>query len=218
MGFHRAAHQCHIGGDNKGRPAVKPAMLALTALAFTLPAAAQQSARVTIPGQGQGTVTFFERPNFGGAAITFRNTENNIRIPFNVRSVKAEGVWRLCSDTNLRGACLFANSSYPDSQRDLGLRGNIRSVEARSNDNGNAGWSGPVGGATLRGTSSQYWSNPEINRRRIESCPNGNGSANCAAATADRFCAYAGWRRAAYHMQLTVNRQNVLADVLCTNR
>jgi hypothetical protein len=196
---------------------MKTTILAL-ACAIAAPALAQDNARVNIPGQGQGTVTFFERTNFGGAAITFRNTENSVRIPFTIRSVKAEGVWRLCSDTNLRGSCVFANSSYRDSQRDLGLRGNIRSVEARSNDNGNAGWSGPVGGANLRGTSSQYWASPEIGRRRVESCPNGNGSASCAATTADRFCAYAGWRRAVYHMQLTVNRQNVLADVLCSNR
>lgn len=187
-------------------------------MAASVPAVAQQQARVTIPGQGQGTLTFFERPNFGGAAVTYRNSENSVRVPFNARSVKAEGVWRICSDTNLRGNCIFANSSYPDSQRDLGLRMNVRSVEARSNGGGGSNWSGPVGGQTLRGTASQYWPAPEISRRRVESCPNGNGSANCAAATAERFCAYAGWRTARNHTQLTVNGRIMLADVLCSNR
>jgi hypothetical protein len=192
-------------------------ILVMAAVLIAAPVAAQQQARVTIPGQGQGTLTFFERPNFGGAAVTYRNSENNIRVPFSVRSVKAEGVWRICSDTNLRGNCVFANSNYADSQRDLGLRSNVRSVEARS-QGGGGNWSGPVGGQTLRGTAAQFWAAPEIGRRRVESCATGNGSANCAAATADRFCAYAGWRKAQHHMQLTVSGRIVLADVLCTNR
>nr|WP_310522739.1 hypothetical protein [Polymorphobacter sp.] len=184
------------------------------------PVAAQApEARVVIPGQGQGTVTFFERQGFGGAAITFRTTENNVRIPFQVRSVKAEGVWRICPDTNLRGRCLYANSSYPDSQRDLGLRNAVRSVAPQSAGGGSGGsWIGPVGGQTLRGTAAQFWPAPEIGRQRVEACPNGNGSANCATATAERFCAYAGWRVMKNYMQLTINGRNVLADVLCANR
>ena len=173
--------------------------------------------RVTIPGQGQGTLTFFERQGFGGAAMTFRTTENNVRIPFQVRSVKAEGVWRICSDTNLRGRCVYANSNYANSERDLGLRNTVRSVAPQSGGGGGS-WTGPVGGQTLRGTAAQFWAAPEIGRRRVESCANGSGGANCAAATAERFCAYAGWRAMKHHMQLTVSGRIVLADVLCTNR
>lgn len=223
----RRCAQAAAGADFRavirGRTRVKKLVMAmvLTAAPMVLVAApvmAQQEARVTIPGQGQGTLTFFERQNFGGAAVTYRSSENNIRVPFNVRSVKAEGVWRICSDTNFRGNCIFANSNYADSQRDLGLRTNVRSVEARSQGGGGGNWNGPVGGQTLRGTAAQFWAAPEIGRRRVEACAYGNGSANCAAATAARFCSYAGWRVAKNHLMLTVGGRVVLADVLCTNR
>ena len=84
---------------------------------------------------------------------------------------------------------------------------------------GGGGWSGPIGGQSLRGIASQYWPAPEINRRRVEACPgSNNGSARCAQETADRFCSFAGWRRAQFVQQVTVNRRQLLSDVLCTNR
>lgn len=196
-----------------------------TATAVLVPAMAlaQQGvdSRVFIPGQGQGTVTLFERPNFGGAAITFRQTEGQARVPFTVRSIIAEGGWRICSDNNGRGSCVWADRRYPDAFRDPGLNFSVRSVVPQNGGGGgnNDGWFGPVGGQTLRGSASQFWPAPEINRRRVDACPNGqNGNTRCAAETADRFCRFAGWRSASFWHQVSVNRRWFLSDVLCTNR
>jgi hypothetical protein len=191
---------------------------------------AQQQAegRVFIPGQGQGTLTLFERQNFGGQAITFRQGEGSVRIPFQVRSIIAEGGWRVCSDTNGRGSCIWADQRYPQADRFPGVNFTVRSVIPQSGNNGgnwgggggnNDGWFGPVGGQTLRGSVSQFWPAPEINRRRVDACPNGNnGNTRCAAETADRFCRFAGWRSATFHNQVSINRRWFLSDVLCTNR
>lgn len=197
-------------------------LIVMAAVAALLPAAAtgQMQERVFIPGQGQGTLTLFERTNFGGAAITFRQTENRVRVPFNVRSIIAEGSWRICPDDNGRGRCVLANRRYADSLRDPGLNFVVRSAVPQSGGGGNnGGWFGPVGGQTLRGTQSQYWPAPEINRRRVDACPNGNnGNSRCAAETADRFCRFAGWRSAQFHHQARINNRWFLADTLCTNR
>ena len=199
----------------------------IAAVAALLPAVAagQQQERVWIPGQGQGTLTLFERPNFGGAAITFRQSEGQARVPFTVRSIIAEGGWRVCSDTNGRGSCVWADRRYPDAFRDPGLNFSVRSVVPQNAGGGSGGgwggggWNGQVGGQTLRGIASQYWPAPEIDRRRVDACPgNNNGSPRCAEDTAERFCNFAGWRRVQFFQQVTVSRRNVLADVFCTNR
>jgi len=52
--------------------------------------------------------------------------------------------------------------------------------------------------------------------RRLLSCENGGATANCAAATADRFCKSIGWSGSASQRQETVNGRVYLADVLCT--
>ncbi len=196
----------------------------VAAVAALLPSvvAGQAQERVWIPGEGQGTVTLFERPNFGGAAMTLRGAENNVRIPFMPRSIIAEGAWRLCSDTGGRGRCLWVNSRHPQSDRSPGINFQVRSAFPQNGGGGggnNGGWFGPVGGQTLRGTQSQYWPAPEINRRRVDACPNGqNGNSRCAAETADRFCRFAGWRSAQFHQQARISNRWFLSDVLCTNR
>lgn len=55
-------------------------------------AGAQQAARVVIPGQGQGTITFFDARDYRGSAATFRSNENSVRLPFtNAGSIRVEG-------------------------------------------------------------------------------------------------------------------------------
>jgi hypothetical protein len=200
----------------------------IAAVAALLPAVAagQQQERVWIPGQGQGTLTLFERNNFGGQAVTFRQAEGSVRVPFQVRSIIAEGGWRVCSDTNGRGSCVWADQRYPQADRFPGVNFTVRSVVPQSGSGGGGGggwggggWNGQVGGQTLRGIASQYWPAPEINRQRVDACPGtNNGSPRCAQETAERFCSFAGWRRLQFFQQATVSRRNVLADVLCTNR
>jgi hypothetical protein len=186
-------------------------------------ALAQQGvdSRVFIPGQGQGSLTLFQNPNFGGAAFTLRQEESNLRSSMMPRSIIAEGNWRVCSDSNGRGRCVNVSGRDPQSDRNSGVNFVVRSAFPQSGGGGNNnnGWFGPVGGQTLRGSASQFWPAPEINRRRVDACPNGqNGNTRCAAETADRFCRFAGWRSATFHQQVSINRRWFLSDVLCTNR
>ena len=75
-----------------------------------------------------------------------------------------------------------------------------------------------VGGMNLRGMAAQYFAAPSQNGSRVLACPgNNNGNPGCAQATADRVCVSAGWRRAAFQMQQTVQGRVLLTDVLCVN-
>ncbi|QMW22157.1 hypothetical protein [Sandaracinobacteroides saxicola] len=195
-----------------------------------------------IPSQGQGTITFYERPDFGGAAITFRQTEGAVRVPFLARSIRAEGVWRVCSGTGFTGRCVLVDDSHRDSQRELGLMLAIQSVEARGETFGNSGswpsrpqpmpsqipqpgwgmhahadWAQPPGGANLRGIHTQFFATPQLGRERVESCPGGQPGPICLADTAARFCAHAGWNRALSYGQQIVGRRAYLVDLLCTS-
>ena len=81
---------------------MKKSMLVLAAVPLAVAGVATaQDARVTIPGQGQGTITFFDARDYRGAAATFRGNENRVRLPFNsTGSIRVEGVWRVCSGIN----------------------------------------------------------------------------------------------------------------------
>jgi hypothetical protein len=62
--------------------------------------------------------------------------------------------------------------------------------------------------------ASEYFPAPADGRGRVISCA--SGAANCARESANRFCRSRGWNYASFSLQETVNRQNFLADVLCT--
>ena len=75
-----------------------------------------------------------------------------------------------------------------------------------------------VGGMNLRGMAAQYFAAPSQNGSRVQACPGNNaGNPGCAQATADRVCVSAGWRRAAFQLQQTVQGRVLLTDVLCVN-
>lgn len=77
---------------------------------------------------------------------------------------------------------------------------------------------GAVGGASLRGMAAMYFAAPSQNGSRVAACPgNNSGDPTCAARSADRVCVSAGWRRANFHLQQTVNGRVLLTDVLCVN-
>jgi hypothetical protein len=194
----------------------------------------QPQGRVMIPSEGQGTITFYERPDFEGAAITFRQSETKVRVPFIPRSLRAEGIWRVCSSGNFGGRCVLVDSAHRDAQRKLGFMLTVGSVQAGDDAQAAAGvgyqgqgyggqgyqsgWSGPIGGPSLRGVNVYFYAAPEIGRERIEACAGGGNYSGCAAATADRLCNYAGWPRAGSFGQQAIGRRTYLADVVCTNR
>lgn len=202
------------------------ALAALGALAASGPATAQRpNERVFIPGEGQGTLTFYARPNYRGQATTFRAGEANINPPLYPGSVRAEGPWRLCPEVRLRGRCVYANSSYPTAEA-LGLRFNVRSIgPGGPNDPTDPGpllgpgQGGAAGGESLRGTASQYFPQPRYGNQRVQACQNSSNSLVCARQSADRFCQQASpFRRAYFFDRETRPRGTFLVDVLCSNR
>ena len=192
---------------------------------FAVGASAQE--RIVIPGQGQGTITFFDGRNFSGAAVTYRQDENRVRLPFSAGSIRVEGPWRVCTGPDYGGRCVTVDRDYRDA-RFLGLYtvGSAQSLYSSGGGGyppgggwgGNWGnWSGPVGGPSLRGENSLFFATPSIRGSRISACPSGD-FAGCQQQTADRLCAYSGYGRAGSADRVRIGREWFLSDVLCTRR
>lgn len=184
-------------------------------------AASAQDARVTIPGQGQGTITFFDARDFRGSAATFRSNENRVRLPFNnAGSIRVEGSWRVCTGVNYSGRCVTLSRDYRDA-RSLGLY-TVGSVQPLSGGwyppgGGWGNWSGPVGGPSLRGENAVFFAMPSIRGQRVSACQGANYS-GCEQRTADRLCNYSGYNRAIAHDRVRGGREWYLSDVLCSRR
>lgn len=203
------------------------AFIAAVAAGVVAPAVAQTGpeARVAIPGEGYGTLTFYERTDFRGQAVTYRDTQRRVNLPFYPRSIRAEGRWTLCPENNGRGECVVAARAYRTAE-DLNLRFNVRSVEPYRGNPGNPGGGYPppgevAGGQSLTGAASQYFPEPRYGSQRVLACPSGTAAgvnANCAQQTADRLCQTANWRRAAHVLTQVEGRRTYLSDVLCVRR
>jgi hypothetical protein len=155
--------------------------------------------------QSGGEITLFSEPNFRGQAYTIGRSRESISLRWVVRSVRVQGrdTWDLCTRTQFRAPCnrLSSNNS------------NIRWVVASVRRV-------PVGqppagaGRSLRGANAEFFTAPSNASGRVQSCE--SGAAACTKESADRFCRSEGWTGSSYRRQETINRRNVLADVLCT--
>lgn len=83
-----------------------PYLLGVSLFALALPASA--SAQY----QSRGEITFFSNSNFSGARFTVSGPRQNIRLPFNARSVilRQGDRWQVCSRTDYRN-CTVINRS-----------------------------------------------------------------------------------------------------------
>lgn len=158
--------------------------------------------------QAPGSITFYSQTNFTGLSFTVDSSRSDLRLVWPVRSVRVgRGPgWQVCTRTQFRD-CRFFDQHQGD------VRLVVRSVERMAEP-----LPGPVPpgrpGMSLRGMASEYFPAPADARGRVISCA--SGAANCARESADRFCRSRGWNYASFSLQETVNRQNFLADVLCT--
>ena len=156
--------------------------------------------------QAAGSIQLHNQINFSGRTYTVNGPRPNLRVPWQVRSVRIgrSGPWELCIRPNFSGCSRFDQDGS-----------NIRLVVMSARPVPPAPPPPPGGGGgSLRGMASEYFPRPSDARGRVPSCP--SGAAACAADSANRFCRSRGWVGASFHMQETVNRQNLLADVLCT--
>jgi hypothetical protein len=173
------------------------------------------------PGLGQDDrmarpeAIIYRDAGYNGPAVNVTQPQPNMGLAWRVNSIRVvNGRWELCERTNFRGTC----RSY---DADNAMLGNIlRGVTVQSmrplGGSGGGGPEAPGNNPSLRGMAAEFYPAPAQNGRRVLACGQGSATANCAADTADRFCASLGWTASARESMETVNRRVYLADVLCS--
>lgn len=153
--------------------------------------------------------------HYRGPAVNVSRAQENMRLAWPVNSIRVKaGRWQLCEQPHYRGHCRIIDR---DSSR-LGNSWRGISVQSMRPLGWNPGDPGVPGtNRNLRGMAAQFYPAPASNGYRVLACATGSATSNCAAATADRFCAAQGWRTSAREALQTVNGRVYLADVLCTN-
>lgn len=152
---------------------------------------------------------------YSGPAVNVSQAQPNMGLAWRVNSIRVRsGRWELCERTNFRGTC----RSY---DADNAMLGNpLRGVTVQSMRPMGGGGGGnpevPGNNPSLRGMAAEFYPAPAQNGRRILACVRGSATANCAAATADRFCVALGWTASARETMETVSGRVYLADVLCS--
>lgn len=162
--------------------------------------------------QAAGSVQLYSQPNYSGVSFTISGRRNDVTLVWPVRSVRlGRGPgWRLCRRTQLRDCTEFTRNN-PDVR--IILRSAEQIAEPVPLPQPVPPGRPPIG-SSLRGMASEYFPAPTDQRGRVISCA--SGGAACARESAQRFCRSRGWNFASFSLQETVNRQNFLADVLCT--
>lgn len=172
------------------------------------------------PAAAQDSATIYRDPYFRGPAVSVDRANPNLRLNFQVFSIRVQGAWELCPQPDFRGKCLLVGQNTADLRRTYGWAGPLQSMRPK-NDGPPAFGPPPAGnqpaGQSLRGMAAEFFPAPRQGNGRVLACLQGAIDAKCASVSADRFCASRGWRRAAHQMMETVKRQTYLADVLCVN-
>lgn len=133
------------------------------------------------------------------------------------QSLKIEGRWELCSDSDFKGQCMEVDRNYPVAAG-LGSGFSLKSLRHLPAGGGAGKPAASVipGGTSLIGVASRYWTAPTYGRERILACPNGTSNFNCGHDTAEEMCRRAGYRSVRYWQLQTVDTRVYLADILCT--
>jgi Beta/Gamma crystallin len=183
-------------------------------IAATTTASVAQTDKMAPIGRGEATI--YRDANFSGPAVFVGEAKTNLALRWSVRSIRVRsGTWELCARTRHRSPCITVSADEPDIRRFAPQMLMVQSMRP-------LGYSPPViidppAGTSLRGMSGEFFPAPGgTNGRRIMSCSNNSGSANCAADTADSYCKSIGYGGSASQSQETVNSRIYLADVLCT--
>lgn len=160
-------------------------------------------APVSAQPQVRGEITVFSNPNYTGARYTLTGPDDNVIIPFIVRSaqVSPRVNWDLCRQTRYRG-CTRVNESSPS--MNIYVRSARQMIETAPE---------PQPGGSLRGMSAEFFVRPTGRFGRIE-VP--EGSAAAAQDKADRYCKAVGYNYARYQRLETVGGRHYLTDLLCT--
>jgi len=105
-------------------------------------------------GGGRDRITLYEGPNYTGRSMTFDRDISNLPREFNDRagSVRVNGRWSVCVDSDYRGRCVDISRDVPD-LRALGMDRTISSMRAYGYGGGYPGGGGgyPGGGGGYPG-------------------------------------------------------------------
>jgi hypothetical protein len=188
-------------------PIKKLSWLALGAALVLLPSASE--------AQRANQLVLYSEIGFRGRSITVSGSQSLVNVPFTVRSARIapREAWQVCPLPAFQGPC----TTFQENQGNILWR--VSSARPRTFEPTPAPLPSPVppGGGTapsLRGMSAEFFPQPSDRNGRVESCA--QGTARCAQQSADRFCQSRGWTASAHEAQETINRRNLLADVLCT--
>lgn len=168
---------------------------------------------------GQGEATIYRDVGFQGPAVFVREAKSDLELSWTVRSIRVRtGTWELCARTRFRPPCARVSADEPDLSRVSRVLYTVQSMRPLGGQPAQLpAIPEPAAGPSLRGMAAEFFPAPGRYNVRILSCPSGNGTASCAARTADDFCRSVGWNGSKSESQETINRRNYLADVLCVN-
>lgn len=186
------------------------------ALAAGASGALAQDDKMARPPEGAEAIVYRDA-GFEGPAVNVRRAMPNTGFAFKINSIRVRsGQWELCSELNFRGSCRtftadnsrisrWSSGMQVKSLRPLGsaVRPPVNPIEPGNNP-------------SLKGMAAEFFPEPARGGRRVLACLTGSATANCAAASADRFCKVEGYAGSASQRMQTVGGRNYLADVLCT--
>jgi hypothetical protein len=164
--------------------------------------------------QRANQLILYSEIGFRGRTVTVSGTQTLVNVPFTVRSARIapREAWQVCPLPGFQGPC----NTFQENQGNILWR--VSSARPRAFQPTPTPLPSPVppGGTapSLRGMSAEFFPQPSDRNGRVESCA--QGTARCAQQSADRFCQSRGWTASAHESQETINRRNLLADVLCT--
>ncbi len=190
------------------------AIFAVGAVALSVVSVATaQSDRMARPEPAPEAVIYRDM-GYQGPAVNVSQAQANLGLAWRVNAVRVmSGEWQLCEERNFRGRCRTVN-------RDTPMLGNpLRGIPVQSMRpiGGTMPGGEPGNNKSLRGMAAEFYPRPAQRGYRVPACATGNANANCAARTAQQFCADMGWRTSARQSLETVRGQAYLADVLCSN-
>lgn len=190
------------------------AMFAAATLAFALTSASAQEERIWRPpggGQAQADISLYRAPNYQGPHIRAQTAVSDLGVNWRVRSVRVtRGEWQICSGVNYTGFCRTIDEDIPVIAA-LSDNSRIRSLRPAPREPSGGGNAGP----SLRGMSSEFFTQPSSRGQRILACQRGQASMNCARQTAEQFCRARGYNYLGNVALQTERNRVYLADVLC---
>ena len=106
-------------------------------------AVAIASTAIAQPGGGRPRITFFEGPNFTGRSVTFDRDFTNLPREYAdmALSVRVQGAWSVCVDSDYRGRCVVVDRDVRD-LRSIGMDRTISSMRLTRDGGGYPGGGG----------------------------------------------------------------------------